>query len=542
MSTHSHRLPVTVLSAPGEALDSYLTRTAQHNELDTAELTREIGTRAGTPLHNGRSSPTGAAPTPAILTAISTLVDQPVTSLQQLTLMHYVPDTHTGPGTVLPWRPTTATHICPACLSEHAIHQLWWHLPHATVCLQHQLLLHRQCPQCGKPFRSNRTPPLPDDLTHCDNTVATIGNTAVRCGYPLTELAPIPAAPANVATARILDAATNGVPQQLCGHPVDAADFLENVYAMVLLLSHLAVAGADLDRPWTEPVRADRARSAATATKLSDAPPRDMNARAAVFTEAITILTAEQALTPAQQLSTHFHGIPDDGAGPLNWLTGHTRETPLITELITAAIAPTRSISYQIAHLLPTTTLPAQAIPQCIPQPTYQRLFGGAFNVLDTTGCSYVSLCCARRLPGITDWRSAGAAIGIDANNAKQIPMNVSPHTTITAAALLERLDSVEASLDPSTDYRTREHAIQHLHAHRSVWFPQWRAAYYPLCGRDNGFVFACEWMWQQHCHGLPFSQPWSCDWNYDRRLQFHRWTTKLTAPAQSAQPPACTG
>lgn len=47
-------------------------------------------------------------------------------------------------------RPTSSAQFCPLCLKEAAYHRLSWTPIAAAICLQHQCLLVRHCPQCGK--------------------------------------------------------------------------------------------------------------------------------------------------------------------------------------------------------------------------------------------------------------------------------------------------------------------------------------------------------------------------------------------------------
>ena len=107
--------------------------------------------------------------------------------------------------------------------------------------------------------------------------------------------------------------------------------------------------------------------------------------------------------------------------------------------------------------------------------------------------------------------------------------MNVSPHTRITNAELLRRLTTLDSDLDPHINYRQRERTVRRMATTRR-WYHQWRRTQYRRTQGDSGYHNACEWHWQHHACGLPFTEEWSREWDVDRRHRYRKWA--LAVPA----------
>ncbi|MGW0454540.1 hypothetical protein [Gordonia sputi] len=253
-----------------------------------------------------------------------------------------------------------------------------------------------------------------------------------------------------------------------------------------------------------------------------------MATKTQILTAAAEILSQPDVEAAADALGRHLHTIPDCPAGPLSWIAGHTRLTPTVSRLTIKAIAPRRRVSFQITHLMPQATFPAAAIPQCIPAHLYKRHFANAFDVLDTTARTYLSLCCARRLPGIESWAQAGAALGINPTTARQIALDVSPRTRISSVELLTKLRRLGNVLNATIDYRQRENDVLAQSA-IDDWYPAWQERHYPLTQGHSGYLNACEWQWQHHACAIPFTEHWARSWDKDRRGRYRRWEKKVS-------------
>jgi len=525
---NGHPLPIRIDPVDGQGLDTYLHAVGTANRLTVRELIHAITDLSGTPMYNGAASPFGYASHQEIMTAISTLTDQPPSVVASMTLQRYSPDSRTGPGTLLPWKPNKGINICPACVEENPfVRPVWWRLPHIATCPTHHIILNRICPRCHKAFRSNRSPALMPNLVQCDNQIEGFGTTVVTCGQSLTQLPAVPADAAECAVSADLLAIADGADQTACGTVLSGVDYLDSLSALTLLLTHLAATRAD-DRPWTETVVADAHARRGTRSRLSASPPQDMLARAQLLTAQTAILAKPTPDDAAAALVEHLTHIPEFTAGPLAWIASHTRLTPLMSQLTTKAVAPRRGISYQIRHRLPALTLPAEAIPQCIPQDWYDDHFPGTIAVLDITGRLYIALCCARRLPGVRNWNDAGRAIGIASSTTARTPLDCSAKLTVGYDAFIEAVNNLCAALDPDINYRERERTVTAMAATPQTWYPQWRTTHHERTHYDTGLANALEWHWQNWACAEPYTQPWSNDWIRARRYRYRQWEAKL--------------
>ena len=522
-------LPVALDPCPGQDIDSYLVTLATVNGFASRDMAHLVSDAASVTLRNTRSSPTRHAPDPAIMSAINLLTGQPEPRIRAMTLLRYAPTSHVGPGTLLPWKPRVGSHICPRCIAEQpTVRPLWWHVPHATICPKHHCLLHQTCPHCHQRLRTNTTPALPDDLQRCDNRYSGSGTTVVTCNQPLTDLTVTSASDDEIHAAATLFDATHAETIMLWGQPTQPHDYLLNVYSLTVLLTHLAAAGAAEDHPWTPAVHQQQNGRGTARQRLSQSPLHDVNARSRILTESVSILDHADPDSAADHLAAHLHQIPSDAAGPLAWIAGHTHLTKTTSRLTIKAIAPKRTVSYQLATLLPPISVPAHAVPQCIPQHLYEQYFADTLGVLDTTGRVFVALCCARRLPGVRSWENAGLILGIDAASAVRIPMNVSPRMHISPAELVNRVAAIGHNLDAAINFRRREAHVTSLQQSTSVWYPRWQKRFQPCGSARTGIDNACEWHWQFYANGLPFSQPWAVTWDNGRRYRFRIWCSNL--------------
>ena len=522
-------LPVALDPRPGQDIDSYLVTLAAVNGIASRDMTHLVSDAASVTLRNTRSSPTRHAPDPAIMSAINLLTGQPEPRLRAMSLLRYAPSSQVGPGTLLPWKPRVGCHICPRCIAEQpTVRPLWWHVPHATICPWYHCLLHQTCPHCHQRFRINTTPALPDDLQRCDNRYSGSGTTVVTCDQPLADLTVMSVSDDEIRAAATLFDATHAEKIIMWGQPTRPHDYLLNVYSLTVLLTHLAAAGAAEDRPWTPAVHQQQNGRGTARQRLSQSPLHDVAARSRVLTESVGILDHAEPDSAADYLAAHLHRIPSDKAGPLAWIAGHTHLTKTTSRLTIKAIAPKRTVSFQLATLLPPISVPAHAVPQCIPQHLYEQYFADTLGVLDTTGRVFVALCCARRLPGVRSWEDAGLILGIDAASAVRIPMNVSPRMHISTTELVNRVAAVGNHLDATTNYRRREAHVTTLHETPELWYPRWQKRFARHGTPRTGIANACEWHWQYYACGKPYAQPWTHSWDSQRCYRFHLWCRTL--------------
>lgn len=525
-------LPVRPRVVPGEALDSYLVRMALGNGLTPKALSEELSTRAGTPVLNGRAVLVGYTPVSAIVTTIADMGALTISQVVDMTLARYIPHLSPGPGTRLPWIPRFGTAICPECVSTNMIWPLIWRVPHIAVCLTHRLVLHTLCPRCGKPFRTRRTPPLPITLTECDNPLAGTGTCVEPCGQRLDTLERIDASQDQVDAAHLLRAATHeGRDMQLAGVEVSAGDYLANHYAVVLLLSHLAVSVDDNQQPWAKSIRAETLNRTRAKQRLSRSLPLDMTVRAQILSVATEVLSGPTLGAIADRMRPFTSILPPSPAGPRAWLIGHTHRTPFMEDLTSAIVAPDRSFSYQLDHRPTRRLTRVNAIPQAVPTSIYEEHFMDVLPVSPDTGRVFVSLCLARRTLTSATWVSAGTLLGISASVARQTPMNVSARLKVPAAELVNRVIEIEPMiLHSRTNYRQREQLVHQVVARRERWFDTWRDQHHIRGDAETAFGNVCEWLWSSYALGNPYSQRWANGWNNDRRYRYRQWTRRLPA------------
>lgn len=178
------RLAPTRLSiGHGEALDSYLERFAQANDITPPQLITLISP-------NGSHSPESYAmsfPTAGFLDGVHELTGLKVEDLRHSTLQHFadgLPFDYTKTTTSLTgmhpavaaaqWFPLRGTQACPQCLAENGQWNLSWRLPIVTACLIHRRYLAPTCSGCGKRFRTRQGALLRPNLDashECGNTI-----------------------------------------------------------------------------------------------------------------------------------------------------------------------------------------------------------------------------------------------------------------------------------------------------------------------------------------------------------------------------------
>lgn len=530
-------MPVRPHVRPSEALDSYLVRLARANGLTPRALSEEITARAGAPVINGRAVLAGYTPMSAIVTTIADMGGLASGHVIDMTLARYLHGDAPGPGTRLPWTPRHGTAICPQCVGTHGFWPITWRLPQLAVCIEHRLVLHTMCPRCGKPFRTRRTPPLPNSLLECDSPISGSGTFVETCGQRLDALMRIDANPAQVDAAAILLAVTHdGHDVQVAGKASSAVDYLSDHYALVLLLTHLAASGNGEEYYWAKTIRDDALARNASKQQLSRSLPLDMVARAEILALATEMLTRTTVAEVAHHLRLFARIIPSAPAGPRAWLLGHTRRTPFMDELTRAVVAPERSFSYQLDHSPSTGGVGARHIPQAISAPVYEQYFADALGVTADTGRVFVSLCLARRTLASGTWVSAGELIGIPPRVARQTPMNVSPRLKVPITELVGRVIAVEPLFAQSPpDYRQREQLVLQLVELRELWFDPWRHQHRIPGAADNTFANTCEWLWSTYALGLPYSQRWAHGWNNERRYRYRQWCDRLPSRVSTA-------
>lgn len=184
METLTQLAPTRLAIGHGEALDSYLERFAQANDISSRQLITLI-------LPNATHSPESYAmsfPTAEFLAGVHELTGLGIEEIRNSTLQHFADglpfdftSATTSPTGMHPavaaaqWFPLRGTQVCPHCVAENGQWNLSWRLPIVTACLTHRRYLAPTCSSCGKRFRTRQGALLRPNLgsSHeCGNTTA----------------------------------------------------------------------------------------------------------------------------------------------------------------------------------------------------------------------------------------------------------------------------------------------------------------------------------------------------------------------------------
>jgi hypothetical protein len=538
-------LPSRVAIAADEALDCYLERLADANDLRPRQLMRLLTDP------DGRLAPSSAflivKPDPAIIERIAALGGIGIPPLMRATLMRYdggLPlrmedfdprEPHSFRKVVAQgWFPRLGSQACPRCLVRDGIWQVAWRLPIIATCVEHGLFLTTRCAGCDRRFRTRQVSPLrpeygPEQL--CGNPIGL----RTPCPYPVVAHEPEAAPQSVVETAVTIHRALSGWPVVILGSTTDARTYLAELRHTAALLLHL------LSRPHG-PTFADWA--AELGDEASDrtarlrrprwglSPPQNAVARASVLAEAHAILCEPDLAAAAAHLRPWLSLIDDVTNGPSAWLGNRTTRTATMLRLITAACAD----RYHVARRLDRgqrVAFPTSAVPQLLDRDAYRDLFAEMFGVREETGRLYVSLCLLRAVQSITSWTAAADQLGLDravgvrTAQAASIRMCATPEQF--AAAVRHALNV----LPRDRDFRWRESRVRALAVDPEGWFREWRTSTSPA-RRETVLPYVITWMWCEVAQGfLDMTPGWPQPPTTTQKTLYRRFRCNLPPSAQ---------
>ncbi|GAA0344652.1 TniQ family protein [Micropruina glycogenica] len=529
-------LPARISPTAGQALDSYLEQVADANNLTSADLTAIIRRHSGHPVRYLTLSPD-----PATLRAITELTGTSTEQLVAMTLPglprhddwdldRFDPAQRNGFVQIgnRGWLRTRGSQLCPACLSATGSWHLTWRLHTATCCTQHGTYLATHCPTCRRPFRDHSSAvlrPAGTSLT-CGNPTGS--GRAARCRHDLTTIAVDAASAAELARQQHHDNAITGRTARIFGAETDGADYLTSSRNLAVLLLHLAHQAATDHHAGGLPDWVDRV-SAMPRQVWGKRPPDDVQLRSLVLTEADQILTSPDRHRAAARFAPWLELVPRGREGAIAWCEDRARLTPSLRSLLNTAQNPRRRLSHRVDHEPPLIDQ-ARHMPQQIPVALYRDHLGDILQLRSDTGRTFASLCLARSLPGITTWTSAAESLGLATALGDRIPALASAGLLTSVDELLTRLTTLAEQLE-RIDYRDREQQVREL-ATRTDWFDTWRR--YRPGTRPESHRYAITWLWEQHTHGHPTTNPAPLIDNRQRTTA-RSFADSLTGPQQDA-------
>ncbi|MET7702720.1 TniQ family protein [Streptomyces sp. NPDC005485] len=185
------RIPIAVAPLPGEALESWIGAYARRLRITNSEFLSFAGLPAS------RTRPMALRLLPSEAAALGRSTGIPLPALISMTLEPYdgfavsfMPGQRRL-GRAVAWRFSgSRNRFCPSCLAEqNGRGPVFWRLPWAFACLQHQCLLLDFCPACHRfpnHWKARRLGPSgPSSCTL--NSSRSITGTKQPCGYRLTE-------------------------------------------------------------------------------------------------------------------------------------------------------------------------------------------------------------------------------------------------------------------------------------------------------------------------------------------------------------------
>ena len=546
-------LPVRLVPRPGQALDSYLEHLADANQLSTTQLMTHLRATSTAPTRY-----LALAPDPAVLATIAGLAGLRREELSGtvLTMLPGVaaldPRSRYGHRDLAAkgWVQLHGTQACPACLADHGAWATTWRLPVVTTCTTHARQLAITCPACRRPFRDgrhNHLRPVGAD-TVCGNPLG--AGPRQQCTRDLTTVPTPLATPEQLERQARTDTALSGRPVTVLGNPSDPADYLADLRHLTVLLLHLACQSGTGDlAAWAPTVRREAEhRTLQRGPRWGIRPPADPSLRARALTTADQILTRPDRDSAADILTPWLAAVPTGTESRLGWIADHTVMTPTLTSLVTAALAPYRRISHQLAAHTGGSMTHARHIPQVLPPETYTRHLARDLAVTPLIGRTYASICLARTLPDIHTWAEAAQALNLPWWLGIRTAKTCSARLRVDNPTYVNHLLHVQDDLDTDVDYRRLENHIASRVAELG-WVTE-------QGGNDaeRGSVAiarrnATTWVWTHHAHAHPETAPgwgnqprtgqaWAAYTRYEKALtrQQQRTLTEQFATAAAAR------
>lgn len=548
MSTELGLLPTRVSLHADEALDSFLERLTQANDLDPQHIVRVL--RRG----EGERATTLAffmtAPTYTVLTRIERLSGVPVEQLRNATLMRFDAgrplylddlnplDRHTYRKIVVQgWFPPFGTQLCPLCVAQQGMWHVNWRLPIVATCIHHGTYLTTECGGCGQRFRSHRYWPLRPVLgpeQPCGNPVAL----RQPCLRSVLTYAAEPADALALDCAESVRRAMNGQTVSMFGTPADPRAFLAELRNLATLLLHLgARTSAQPAVSWASDLRNEaRARSTRVrGARWGFSPPHSARVRGAVLGCAHEILIQRNVESGGARLREWIRFVEDEKYGPAVWLSNRTKRTPTMAQLIAATTSDRHDVGRRLDRGHQCRRIQPSAIPQMIDVGIYRRLFTGMLGGYERTGRLYVSLCMVRAIVSVSNWADAAVRIGLPPGVGSRTSRAARARMRATPGDLQRSIDLALNNIPTSRDFRALEARVRVLAGGPEHWYPTWRLSTTPA-RRSDMLGYAVTWMWCEVAQGcLDTSPAWAVPPCHRIKADYRAFRDRLPAAAQDS-------
>ncbi|WP_221354842.1 TniQ family protein [Streptomyces beigongshangae] len=527
------RLPTVPVPEAGESFASWLTRAAADWELSPGRAAQAIGLecRPGSVVWPRFF---GVMLTPRSLLRAEAATGLDAASLHAMQLARYrgtvldlggldlAAEASLTPVANREWALFTGSRVCPECLAERPVWQLWWRLGIAAVCPVHRVLLVDVCGRCGLRVGSGyaghprglitRFPVA--EPTRCHNRrPAGRGRKAGLCDQRLQTLSavPVPAALADLQQ-RVLDVADGGI-GQVVGTAVEPTEFfaaLRFTSAVVRLVASeddlaacSALPGQIADSFLAHQREREQARQGGGGCRLQASPLSAAHA-ASVLALSAKVLFAQGGQTAGQVLATWTRRAvtlrrTPGKSDPLRLLV----RPPCLQTLVRAAEPPASRVAGALA-VRPSAALRITAghLPQLVDATDYTDLIACHLpGTAPASGRRLAALALAR-LAGAASWQRAAADLDMNPQWAARV-----------ANTLVQRIS------DPDAFWRDIERLGARIQARGRVDYAARRwglagltavphAVLYPVCRPLEHDVtlqrrrHAAAWVWQHFTGG----------------------------------------
>lgn len=548
MPTELSLLPTRVSLGEDEALDSFLERLTQANDLDPQHIVRVLRRGDGAP--HATLAFFMTAPTNTVLARIEKLSGISAERLRNATLMRFDEgrplyldalnplDRHSYRRTVVQgWFPPFGTQLCPLCVAQEGIWRVNWRLPIVAACIHHGTYLITECGGCGQRFRSHRYWPLRPVLgprQACGNSVA-LRRPCLRS--VLTNAAEPAGGPALDCTEAV-HRAMNGQAVSMFGTPADPRTFLAELRNLATLLLHLgARTSAQTAVSWASELRDEaRARSnMVRGARWGLSPPHSARVRGAVLGCAYEILMQRDLESGGARLREWLRFVEDEKNGPAVWLINRTKRTPTMQRLIAAAVSDRRDVGRRIDRGNRCRRIQPSAVPQMIDVSIYRQLFTGMLGGYEHTGRLYVSLCMVRAIVSVENWAEAAVKIGLPPDVGSRTSRAARARMRATPENLQRSIDLALDTIPASRDFRALEAWVRVLARYPEHWYPTWRLSTTPARQPDL-VLYAVTWMWCEVAFGcLDTSPAWAVPPGHRIKAGYRAFRDRLPTAAQDS-------
>ena len=536
--------PVRPRLGVAESLDSYLERTAEANDITTAQIMKWLNPERDPSLTVFAMT----QPSPGFVGRIHQLTNLDHQAIRDATLQrfrHNLPLDFSGFDrpradtfrtiAARGWFPLHGSQTCPRCVVETGIWDVRWRLPYTTVCLTHGIYLVEECGKCGTRFRSRRHQFLrPFADSRCGNPQGP----RQYCRQSLNDNDVSPAPPDVISVARKIDTALARNPATILGSTTSAEQYLAELRSMTVILLHIATRNPPgYFEQWATKLRkeAESRTSEHRGPRWGlRPPPDDPRVRGAFLAEADQILASTSTESASRKLDQWLAAVPGGAVGPKGWIRNRTTPSSIVADLINQTTAA-RQASTRRSPPRRIIELPDRAIPQQVPQELFESLVGTKLNTHDEIGRRFISLCLVKLGRQGRTWNDAADVLEIPKQRANRTVKTVFNRSSISAHELTVIIREFDESLGSDVDYRKLESKVRTICSDSDQWFRQWAALQRPP-RRPQARPYAITWLWLHIAQGDPRSSPaWSEEPNRRRIDSYRRFETTLTAEAIDA-------